>query len=206
MFEELVGGVTFGRIAYYMRKKPQFLHEIMKEYTKANLEIIKRLSDVGVDIIFYGDDLGYKGSSFISLQKYREYILPYHKQIYEECKKYGMFIIQHSDGYIDDLVPDMVNHGLDCIQSLEAPAGVNLKKLKEKFGDRLAFMGGIDHTVLGFGTSKDIEDEVKRCIKAAAHGGGYFAGPSHTILNASWENILAFRAALEKYRKYPLKL
>ena len=49
-------------------------------------------------------------------------------------------------------------------------------------------------------------EEVKRCIKAAGHGGGYFVGPSHNILNAPWENILALRAAIEKYRKYPLNL
>ncbi|GAI05879.1 unnamed protein product, partial [marine sediment metagenome] len=35
-------------------------------------------------------------------------------------------------------------------------------------------------------------------------GGGYFIGPSHDILNMPWENILAMRAAIEKYRKYPI--
>ncbi len=111
-----------------------------------------------------------------------------------------MFIVQHSCGYIDNLVPDMINAGLNCIQSLEAPAGVDLKKLKENYGDRLNFMGGMDHTILAFGTPKDIEQEVKRCINAAGQGGGYFAGPSHTILNAPWKNILAFREAIEKHR------
>ncbi|MFX0073191.1 MAG: uroporphyrinogen decarboxylase family protein [Candidatus Hermodarchaeota archaeon] len=204
MVEELMGGLTVGRVAYFMRKNPQFIHEVMNEYTKANLEIIKRLNEAGVDIFFYGDDLAYKGSSFISIENYRKFFLPYHRKIYQECKKNGMFVIHHSDGYIDDLVPDMVDAGLDCIQSLEAPAGVNLEKLKNDFGDRLSFMGGMDHTILGFGSPKDIEQEVIRCIRAAAQGGGYFAGPSHTILNAPWQNILAFRAAIEKYRKYPL--
>jgi uroporphyrinogen-III decarboxylase len=57
---------------------------------------------------------------------------------------------------------------------------------------------------LSFGTPQEVEEEVIRCIKAAGYGGGYFAGPSHNVLNAPWENILAFRAAIEKYRKYPL--
>ena len=87
MVEELIGGITFGRLAYYMRKKPEFILEVMSEYTKANLEIIKRLAEAGVDIIFYGDDLGYKGKSFLSLENYRKFILPYHKQIYQACKK-----------------------------------------------------------------------------------------------------------------------
>ena len=68
-------------------------------------------------------------------------------------------------------------------------------------------MGGMDSSrILNFGTPKDVEEEVKRCIKAAGQGGGYFAGPSHHVLHAPWENILALRSAIEKYRKYPLKI
>jgi uroporphyrinogen decarboxylase len=124
--------------------------------------------------------------------------------MFQECKKNGIYIVFHSDGFIEPLLPDLIDAGIDCIQSLEAPAGVDLAGLKEKLGDRVCFMGGMDLTVLSFGTPKNVEDEVKRCIKAAAPGGGYFAGPSHNILDAPWGNILAFRTAIEKYRKYPL--
>ena len=90
---------------------------------------------------------------------------------------------------------------------LEPAAGVDLAYLKKTLGDRLSFMGGMDASrILNFGTAKEIEDEVKRCIKAAAPDGGYFAGPSHNILNVPWDNVLAFRAAIEKHRKYPLEL
>ena len=47
-------------------------------------------------------------------------------------------------------------------------------------------------------------NNVKKCIKVAGKGGGYFIGPSHDILNMPWENVMAMRAAIEKYRKYPL--
>jgi uroporphyrinogen decarboxylase len=118
-----------------------------------------------------------------------------------------MFIVQHSCGYIDKLLPDMVEAGLDGIQSLEPAAGVDLAHLKETLGDQVSLWGGMDSTrILSFGTPKEVEEEVKRCIKTAAYGGGYFAGPSHNILNVPWENILAFRAAIEKYRSYPLDL
>ena len=68
-------------------------------------------------------------------------------------------------------------------------------------------MGGMDASrVLSFGTPNEVEEEVKRCIKAAGQGGGYFVGPSHVILDAPWANILTFRTAIEKYRKYPLQV
>ncbi|NVM19880.1 MAG: hypothetical protein HWN80_19425, partial [Candidatus Lokiarchaeota archaeon] len=68
-------------------------------------------------------------------------------------------------------------------------------------------MGGLDSSgVLTYGTPKDVEENVKNTIKSAGKGGGYFVGPSHDIINIPWENIMAMRAAIEKYRKYPLKL
>jgi hypothetical protein len=205
--ESLFNGLSLVRLAYYIRKKPLFIHEVMNEYTKTNIEIIKRLGEAGVDIIFFGDDFGYKGNSIISLNHFREFILPYHKMMYDVCKKYSMLTVLHSCGKIDNFLPDLIKIGLDCIQSLEATAGVDLASLKKSLGDKICFMGGLDSSgVLTFGTPQDIEDNIKACLTAAGYGGGYIIGPSHDILNMPWENVLAMRAAIEKYRKYPLKL
>ena len=207
LHQSLFEGMTIPRVAYYMRKNPEFIHEMMTEFNKVNLEIINRLAEAGVDIVFYMDDLGLKQRSIFSIEQFKEFILPYYKQMFQACKKNGMFVLQHSCGYIDKLLPHMVDAGLNGIQALEPAAGVDLAHLKETLGDRFAFLGGIDASnILNFGSPKDVEEEVKRCIKAAAQGGGYFAGPNHNILNAPWDNILALRAAIEKYRKYPLNL
>jgi len=205
--EVLIGGISFTRFAYYLRKNPKFIHEIMDEYTKVNIEIIKRLAEVGVDIVMFGDDLGYKDNGFFSLKVFREFILPYHKRIYQVCKKKGVLVVLHSCGKIDQYLPDLVDAGLNCIQSLEATAGVDLAGLKESLGDRLCFMGGLDSSgVLTHGTPEDVYENVRSTIKKAGKGGGYFVGPSHDILNMPWENVLAMRAAIEKYRKYPLNI
>ncbi len=205
MHDFLYQGITLNKVAYYMRKKPQFIHEVMKEFTDTNLAVIKQYAEIGVDVVFYADDLGYKGKSIFSLKDLREFVLPYYKQMYHACRKNGIIIVQHSCGYVDKILPDLVDLGLNAIQALEPAAGVDLAHLKEILGDQICFMGGMDASrVLNFGTAKEIQDEVKRCIKAAAKGGGYFAGPSHNILNVPWENVLAFRAAIEKYRNYPV--
>ncbi len=201
----LFEGMTISRVAYYMRKNPQFIHEILGEYTLTIIEVIKRLAEAGVEIVFYGDDLAYKDRTFFSLSQFREFILPCHKKIFQFCKKKGMIVLLHSDGKIDEYLPDLVDAGLNGIQALEATAGVDLAGLKESLGDRLSFLGGLDSSgILCFGTPKDVEDNVKKCIKAAGHGGGYFVGPSHDILNMPWENVLAMKAAIKKYRNYPL--
>jgi hypothetical protein len=205
--EALFEGMTITKVAYHMRKNPQFIHEVMSEYAKTNVEIVKRLAEAGVEIVWMFDDLGYKGHTIFSLKQLREFIIPYYKQIYQACRKRGMLIIQHSCGNIDEILPDMVDAGLNGIQALEPAAGVDLQNLKETLGDRVCFLGGLDSSrILNFGTPKDVVEEVKRGIKIAAPGGGYFVGPSHNILNMPWENVLAMRAAIEKYRKYPLNL
>jgi len=205
--ESLFEGLTMSRVAYYMRKNPQFIHYVLNEYTQLNIEIIKRVYEAGVDIIFYSDDLGFKGRSILSIEQFKKFILPYYKKLYQACKKRSMFIVQHSCGYIDKNLPYMADAGLDCIQALEPTAGVDLAYLKQTLGDRLSFMGGIDSSrILNFGTPADIELEVKRCVNAAGDGGGYFVGPGHNILNAPFKNLLALKGAINKYRKYPLKL
>jgi len=204
-FESLFEGMTIPKVAYHMRKNPHFIHEVMSEYAKTNVEIVKRLAEAGVEIVWMFDDLGYKGQTIFSLKHLREFILPYYKQIYQACRKRGMLIIQHSCGKIDEFLPDMVDAGLNGIQALEPAAGSDLGYIKQTLGDRLCLLGGLDSSrIFNFGTVKEVEEEVKRGIKTAAPGGGYFVGPSHNILNMPWENILTMRSAIEKYRKYPL--
>jgi hypothetical protein len=206
MHENLFEGMTVARATYYMRKKPEFIHDVMKEYTKANLEMIKRLAEAGVDVVFYYDDLGMKGRTIFSVQNLQKFIIPYYKMLYQECKKHGMFIVQHSCGYIDEILPHLVDAGLDCIQALEPAAGVNLGHLKDTLGDKVSFMGGLDSSrVLNFGTPREIEEHVKSFIMVAGQGGGYFVGPSHNILNVPWENCISLRDAMVKHRNYPLK-
>ncbi|MBY9016069.1 MAG: hypothetical protein KGD68_10290, partial [Candidatus Lokiarchaeota archaeon] len=203
--ESLFEGMTMSRVAYNMRKNPQFIHEVLNEYTKLNIEVIKRFHEAGVDIVFYSDDLGYKGRSILSIEQFKKFILPYYKKFYNACKQRGMFIVQHSCGYIDKNLPFMAEAGLNCIQALEPAAGVDLAHLKETLGDKLSFMGGIDSSrILNFGTPEDIIEEVKRCVKAAGNKGGYFVGPSHNILTTPLENLKVLRDAIEKYRKYPI--
>jgi hypothetical protein len=207
MDEALFEGMTVGRLGYYMRKQPDFIHELMEEFCKTNLEIVELFAEAGVEVVFYSDDLGQRQRSILSLENFRTFVLPYYQRLYDACHKHGMYIVQHSCGYVDEFLPDLADAGLSCIQALEPTAGVNLAELKEKLGDKIAFMGGMDSSrALCFGSPQDVMEDVKKCIKAAGKGGGYFAGLSHTVLDAPWENILAFRDAVEKYRNYPLKL
>jgi uroporphyrinogen-III decarboxylase len=203
--EGLFEGMTLSKLAYYMKKQPGFVHEIADAFLNANLELIKRFGEAGVEVVFYSDDFAQHGRSILSRKDFETFILPRYKQLYDACKKQNMIVVQHSCGFVDEFLPLVIDAGLDAIQSLEPAACVDLAGLKEKYGDKIAFLGGMDSTrVLCFGTPEEVVNEVRRCFAAAGNGGGYFAGPAHTILDAPWENIIAFRDAIEKYRKYPI--
>ena len=203
--EAIIEGVTPAKLGYYMRKKPDFVHYLQKEYMKTAKEIINRLSDAGVEVCFFGDDLGQKMRTLLSPKNFKEFVLPYYKGVYQHVRKKGMLLIQHSCGFIDPFVPLMADAGLHCIQSLQKTAGVDLANLVEKVGDKIAFMGALDDSrTLKFGTNKEIEEDVKNCIKIAGQNGNYGPGLSNSILNPPWNNLLAMREYLEKYRDYPL--
>ncbi|MHA1820130.1 MAG: hypothetical protein ACTSVC_06635, partial [Promethearchaeota archaeon] len=61
LWESLFEGMGLGRVAYYMRKDPTFIHFVLGEYANANVEVIKGLAEAGVEIAFLFDDLGQKG-------------------------------------------------------------------------------------------------------------------------------------------------
>ncbi len=205
--ESLFEGIGLDRCAYYMKKDPQFIRFIINEYTQTNIDIMKRLAEIGVDIFFFYDDLGQKGRTIFSYPRFKEFLLPAYRAMFQTARKLDVYIIQHSCGYITPFVKDLVDAGLHGLQSLEPAAGVDLHEIKQTYGDRLCLFGGIDATrILNFGNVQDVYDEVKRCVISAAKGGGYVIGPSHNILHCPWPNVLALRDAIEKYRNYPRSL
>jgi uroporphyrinogen decarboxylase-like protein len=202
LHEAMYEGMGFSTVAYYMRKDPEFIHFILNEYTKANLEIIKQFAEAGIEVVWISDDLGQKERSITSTKRFKEFFIPYYKQMYEAAHKHSMKFIQHACGYIENLLPDLIDAGLDAIQALEPAAGVDMARVRENHGDKIVLIGGMDSSViLNFGTPEEVAADVKKCIKDAGKNGGYIAGPSHNIMDVPWENIEALRAALEKYRR-----
>ena len=90
------------------------------------------------------------------------------------------------------------------MESLEPMAGMNLKHLKETYGDRLCLIGNIDVSqLLPYGTKDDVINEVKKCINDAAQGGGYMLSACTDITNScKVENVLTMISAAKKYGQY----
>ena len=111
----------------------------------------------------------------------------------------------HSDGYIEPIIPDFIEIGLDILNPVQ-PKSMDPARLKKLYGDKLTFWGCVDiQEVLPFGTPEDVEQEVKLRIETVGKGGGLLLAPAHNIQpQVTIENILAFYRAARKYGKYLL--
>ena len=136
------------------------------------------LSELGdyIDIALTANDLGGQDGPVISPSMYRKYIKPRQKKLnsFIKNKKSSIYIFFHCCGSIYDLLPDLIETGIDIINPVQVSAAkMNTKRLKKEFGDALTFWGGIDtQEILPYGTPQEVKDEVKRRIDDLALGGG----------------------------------
>ena len=147
------------------------------------------------------DDMGYKKSSFFSPQMYRELLKPFHKKAIDWAHERGMVTELHSCGYIDALVPDLVDIGLEMLNPLEIKAGMDPFRLKALYGDKLAFHGGINAQL--WDNLDLVLAEMERIIPAMKEGGGYVFASDHSIPNSvSFENMKAISELAHRLGKY----
>jgi uroporphyrinogen decarboxylase len=163
-----------------------------------------------VDIVQEGDDYGAQRGLQVSPRLWREVFKPRLAQLILNIKKRAphVFVFFHSCGGIYEILPDLIEVGVDILNPVQvAAANMDSKRLKKEFGDALSFWGGgVDtQSVLPNGTPQQVQDEVKRRIEDLAPGGGFVFNTVHNIqADVPPENILAMREAVQKFGKYPI--
>ena len=189
---------------------PKRVNKIMDKVLELKMKYWNRmLNEIGdyVDVVVEYDDLGTQDSLLISPELYRKYVKPRQKELFDFIKrKSSVYVFFHSDGAIYDLIPDLIEVGIDILN----PIQIGLLKmsgpvLKKEFGKYLSFWGGgIDtqHT-LPNGTTQEVKDEVKRRIQDLSPGGGFVFATVHAIqADVPPENIMAMWEALRENGMY----
>jgi hypothetical protein len=121
------------------------------------------------------------------------------KERISSAKRFAPQVIFHSCGNNIPLIPTYCDAGIDCYQSLQTTAGMEVGRLKQMFGDRLCFWGGVPVEDLIAGTPDDVRQDVRLAMERGGPGGGFILGPSHSIAkNTKYEN---FMAMLDEYDK-----
>jgi uroporphyrinogen decarboxylase len=190
----------------------RFVRVFFDRVLEVQKEIVGRYLDlVGpyVQIVETADDLGQENGLMISPETYRELIKPYHKAYlrFIKDKVPHARIFMHSCGSVYDLIPDLMDNGVDILNPVQ-PGARNMEpwRLKRDFGDRLCFHGGIDVVkVLPKLPPAGVRTHVGDVIRSFAAGGGYILAASHNIQDdTSPANVAAMYEAALDFGTYPL--
>jgi uroporphyrinogen decarboxylase len=133
------------------------------------------------DGLWVWDDLGFKIKPFMSPAMYREILFPAHKKLFDFAHGRRLPVVLHCDGFVEALVPHLIEAGIDCLQPIEVKAGMDLLKLKKEFGDRIALIGGMDVRVLETNDRRAVEAELRKKLPAAMAGSGYVLQVDHSV-------------------------
>lgn len=162
---------------------PEWIAEMAETYAKLTVELQRMLFEQEgyPDGIWYYEDMGYKGSPFMSPDMYCELIQPSHIYTMNFAKEHHLPVIMHSCGFVEPLLPHMIEAGIDCLQVIEIKAGMDLLKLNEMFGDKIAFMGGIDVRTLYSNDKAVIDAELESKIPAMMKTHNFALHSDHSI-------------------------
>lgn len=186
-----------------MYEEPEMVMDMFNTYLDRCIAHFEMIWDAGYhfDSISWPDDMGYKNTTFFSLDMYREMLKPVHKRAVDWAHNRGIFARLHSCGDIMTFVPDLVEIGIDSLNPLEIKAGMNPLKIKAEFGDKLTLNGGINAVLW---PEKDaIIAEIERLVPKLKENGGYIFSSDHSIPNSvSLENFKAIVDAAKRCGTY----
>ncbi len=208
---ELPHGFMFMRL-YYLRgfeelmidfaEEPpelQMLIDLVLEHNMRELEIILSKQQ-GRRIIHFGDDLGMQHALPISPEKWRKYLKPCYMRLYSRCREAGHYVYMHSDGHMTEIIPDLIECGVDVINpQIRANGLENIARLCK---GKVCVNLDLDRQMFPFCTPQDIDDHVRVAVETlgAPEGGLWlYAAPCE---NTPLENIEAICASMERYRSY----
>ncbi|MBC8181300.1 hypothetical protein H8E88_09255 [candidate division KSB1 bacterium] len=178
-----------------MIEKP-YIFELMDRVMEINLKQACQLIELGVDIIWTGDDMGDQNGMILSPELWRKIFKPRMQHVFSTFKKLNpnIKIAYHSCGSILPIIPDLIEIGLDILNPLQPLAkGMEAEPLKKEFGEKLSFFGGIDiQHLLPQGTPAEIKEVVKEKMQILGKNGGYILAPVHNIQpDTPIENVIA---------------
>lgn len=147
-----------------------------------------------VVVTYVAEDLGGQTALMYSPAQIREFLFPGMKRMIELVKQNGAFVFHHSDGAIREIIPDLIELGIEVLNPIQWRCpGMEREGLKRDFGDKLIFHGGVDNQyTLPFGTVEEVRQEVIDNLRILGEGGGYILAPCHNIQSVGpAENIVA---------------
>ena len=187
-------------------KDPDLIQKRFDQATEIVIGLFETYAKLGVKIFFEASDMAFKSGPLINPKYIDKYVQPCMKRVCDKVHELGGKIIFHSDGDITSLMDFVVESGFDAVHCLEPPY-VDLELLRNKYADKLCFLGNIDTShILVDGTKQEVENAVKYAIKTLGPGGGLIISPTNTHPAMNLKQFKWMLEAVKKFGTYPINL
>jgi hypothetical protein len=149
--------------------RPEFIKRLTDRLTEAAIQKGIAMAKAGVDAIYIGETFG----QFMSPEQFGELCVPYFRRFVGAVRPYGPLMYLHMCGRVTHLVDQVLETGVDCLEPLDIVAGTDAKAVRERVGNRISLMGGVNTVLLSRGTVEQVRRDCERCIRDAGKAGGY---------------------------------
>jgi uroporphyrinogen decarboxylase len=195
----------YARLMMDFLSDPELAERMLDIPFRYHLAAARRLVELGVDMIWTGDDIGGQHAMILSPSTWRRFLKPRLAEFIAALKAQNpeIKVAYHSDGCFYPIIPELIEIGVDILNPVQ-PRSMDPVLLKRIYGDRLCFWGSVDeqHT-LPFGTPEDVREEVLTRLRTLGGNGGLILGPTHHVqLDTPLEN---FRAMVDTIRQTPYR-
>ncbi len=182
VLENVILLVGFDNLCYMLYEDPDLVRDIFDAVGSRLVryyEIASSFDSVGV--IMSNDDWGFNTQTFLSVEDMRKYVFPWHKKIVETAHNAGKPAILHSCGYMSDVMEYIIDDlKYDGKHSYEDNI-LSVEKSYERWGGRIAILGGIDIDFLVRSSVEEIKDRCRNMIRISSEKGGYALGSGNSI-------------------------
>lgn len=179
-------------------EQPELLFDILNTIADTAWQVLKRVTEiVKVDLLFVHEDMAGKAGPILGPRQVKEFIAPYYRKVWDLMRERGALLFdQDSDGDMNSVIPAFLEAGVNVMHPMEPAANMDIVQIRQKYGDRLAFYGGIDKHVLRRSPA-EITRELEYKIPPMLQTGGCVFGLDHRIPNGT---------PLQNYRFYIQKV
>ncbi len=160
---------------------PELMHRTARENLLQSQSDCHKFLEAGADGFILCCDYCFNSGPFISPAQFQEFIAPYLKVAVSYFKHQGAYIIKHTDGNIMPIIDELVAAQPHALHSLDPMAGVDIREVKQRFGDQIALCGNVDCSLMQTGTPRQIRQSAEYCLQHAKPGGGYIFCTSNCV-------------------------
>lgn len=175
-----------------MASSPAFAHELLDRICAVNLDLVAQACEHPIDCVRFGDDWGAQRGLIMGPVMWREFIKPRMARMIDACHSYGKTAFLHSDGDIQEVIPDLVEIGLDILNPVQ-PDVMDIYSIKREFGEDLTLLGGVSvQNLLPNSSADEVRHEIRRLLRDVGAGGGFIIAPTHLLgPDIPIENVVA---------------